>query len=45
MTTEQTILGALKTDRVTSRRGLLQKLFSVWFDALVYNQIMGRPAR
>ncbi len=43
MTTEQTVLGAVKTDRVTSRRGLLQKLFSVWFDAFVYNQIWEDP--
>lgn len=40
MTTLQT---ALQQDSIVTTQGFLQKLFSVWFDAFVYNQIWEDP--
>jgi S-adenosylmethionine-diacylglycerol 3-amino-3-carboxypropyl transferase len=40
MTTLQT---AVQTDSIASKQGILQKLFAVWFDAFVYNQIWEDP--
>ena len=43
MNSEQNVLEAVRTDGMTSRQGILQKLFAVWFDAFVYNQIWEDP--
>lgn len=40
MTTLQT---AVQTNSIATRQGFLQKLFAVWFDAFVYNQIWEDP--
>lgn len=40
MTTLQT---AVQQDSIVTTQGFLQKLFSVWFDAFVYNQIWEDP--
>ncbi|MEJ7846909.1 MAG: BtaA family protein [Pyrinomonadaceae bacterium] len=40
---EQLVLDAVRNDKVSSRQGILQKLFAVWFDAFVYNQIWEDP--
>src|SRR5690349_12506115 len=40
MTTLQT---AVQQDSIATGQGLLQKLFAVWFDAFVYNQIWEDP--
>lgn len=39
----KTLHTAVQTERITSRQGILQKLFAVWFDAFVYNQIWEDP--
>ncbi len=43
MSSEQNVLEAVRTNSITSKQGLLQKLFAVWFDAFVYNQIWEDP--
>jgi S-adenosylmethionine-diacylglycerol 3-amino-3-carboxypropyl transferase len=43
MNSEQNILEAVRTDGITSKQGFLQKLFALWFDAFVYNQIWEDP--
>lgn len=43
MNSEQNVLEAVRTERAVSRQGVLQKLFAVWFDAFVYNQIWEDP--
>ena len=40
MTTLQT---AVQNDSISTKQGLLQKMFAVWFDAFVYNQIWEDP--
>ena len=40
---DQTLRSAVQNDKPTSRQGFLQKLFAVWFDAFVYNQIWEDP--
>lgn len=40
---EQTLHSAVRNEKLTSRHGFLQKLFAVWFDAFVYNQIWEDP--
>lgn len=40
---EQLVLDAVRNEKVSSRQGILQKLFAVWFDAFVYNQIWEDP--
>lgn len=40
---ETTLHSAVQNKKLTSKQGLLQKLFAVWFDAFVYNQIWEDP--
>ncbi len=40
---EQLVLKAVRNESATSTQGILQKLFAVWFDAFVYNQIWEDP--
>jgi S-adenosylmethionine-diacylglycerol 3-amino-3-carboxypropyl transferase len=37
------VLGAVKQKEASKKQGVLQKLFAVWFDAFVYNQIWEDP--
>jgi S-adenosylmethionine-diacylglycerol 3-amino-3-carboxypropyl transferase len=37
------ILDAVQNEKSTTKQGFLQKLFAVWFDAFVYNQIWEDP--
>ena len=39
----KTLQTAVQTERLSSSQGVLQKMFSVWFDAFVYNQIWEDP--
>jgi S-adenosylmethionine-diacylglycerol 3-amino-3-carboxypropyl transferase len=39
-----TLQSAVQNKSVSSKQGLLQKLFAVWFDAFVYNQIWEDPS-
>ena len=43
MNANQNVLEAVCTERIATRQGILQKLFAVWFDAFVYNQIWEDP--
>lgn len=44
MSSEQDlVLGAVKQKDVSKKQSVLQKLFAVWFDAFVYNQIWEDP--
>ena len=43
MSANQQIIGAVKNRKISSKQGILQKLFAVWFDAFVYNQIWEDP--
>ena len=43
MSTEQLVLDAVKQKDVSKGQSILQKLFAVWFDAFVYNQIWEDP--
>lgn len=38
-----TLRTAVQSDSIATKQGLLQKLFAVWFDAFVYNQIWEDP--
>ena len=38
-----TLHAAVQNESLSSRQGLLQRLFTVWFDAFVYNQIWEDP--
>ncbi len=40
---EQLVLGAVRQKEASKKQGILQKLFAVWFDAFVYNQIWEDP--
>ncbi|MGI8640378.1 MAG: DUF3419 family protein [Pyrinomonadaceae bacterium] len=40
---EQLVLDAVKQKNASKKQGILQKLFAVWFDAFVYNQIWEDP--
>lgn len=40
---ETTLHSAVRNEKISSKQGLLQKLFAVWFDAFVYNQIWEDP--
>lgn len=40
---DQLLFDAVVTKKDRSRQGILQKLFAVWFDAFVYNQIWEDP--
>lgn len=37
------VLDAVQNEKTTTKQGFLQKLFAVWFDAFVYNQIWEDP--
>jgi S-adenosylmethionine-diacylglycerol 3-amino-3-carboxypropyl transferase len=39
----KTVHAAVQNERISSKQGLLQKLFALWFDAFVYNQIWEDP--
>ncbi|MBS1794394.1 MAG: BtaA family protein [Acidobacteria bacterium] len=39
----QQVLDAVRQENATKKQGVLQKLFAVWFDAFVYNQIWEDP--
>ena len=41
--TESTLHSAVRNKKLASKQGFLQKLFAVWFDAFVYNQIWEDP--
>ena len=38
-----TLRAAVQNESISSKQGLLQRLFAVWFDAFVYNQIWEDP--
>jgi S-adenosylmethionine-diacylglycerol 3-amino-3-carboxypropyl transferase len=38
-----TLRSSVKNESISSKQGLLQSLFAVWFDAFVYNQIWEDP--
>ncbi len=40
---ETTLHSAVRNEKISSKQGFLQKLFAVWFDAFVYNQIWEDP--
>jgi S-adenosylmethionine-diacylglycerol 3-amino-3-carboxypropyl transferase len=40
---QQSVLGAVSQKDVSKKQNILQKLFAVWFDAFVYNQIWEDP--
>lgn len=40
---EITLQSAVQNEKTTSKQGILQKMFAVWFDAFVYNQIWEDP--
>ena len=40
---ETTLHSAVQNKKVISKQGVLQKMFAVWFDAFVYNQIWEDP--
>ena len=40
---ETSLHSAVQNEKPTSKQGFLQKLFTVWFDAFVYNQIWEDP--
>ncbi len=40
---ETTLHSAVQNEAISSKQGFLQKLFAVWFDAFVYNQIWEDP--
>ncbi len=43
MSSEQLVLDAVKQKEVSKKQSILQKLFAIWFDAFVYNQIWEDP--
>ena len=40
---EKLVLGAVKQKKVSKKQNVLQRLFAIWFDAFVYNQIWEDP--
>ncbi len=40
---EATLHSAVRNEKLSTKQGFLQKLFAVWFDAFVYNQIWEDP--
>ncbi|MBX3243965.1 MAG: BtaA family protein [Acidobacteria bacterium] len=40
---EQLVLEAVRNEQAASKQGLLQRMFAIWFDAFVYNQIWEDP--
>ena len=43
MSSKHLVLDAVKQKNTSKKQGVLQKLFAVWFDAFVYNQIWEDP--
>jgi S-adenosylmethionine:diacylglycerol 3-amino-3-carboxypropyl transferase len=43
MSEQQLVLSAVRQEDASAKRSFLQKLFAVWFDAFVYNQIWEDP--
>src|SRR5262245_62480103 len=43
MSEQQLVLEAVSQKDASAKQGILQKLFAVWFDAFVYNQIWEDP--
>ncbi len=43
MSSEQLVLEAVKQKNSSKTQSVLQKLFALWFDAFVYNQIWEDP--
>ena len=43
MAAEQHVLAAVQNKKATSKQGVLQRMFAMWFDAFVYNQIWEDP--
>ncbi len=43
MSSEQLVHDAVKQKEVSKKQSVLQKLFAIWFDAFVYNQIWEDP--
>jgi S-adenosylmethionine-diacylglycerol 3-amino-3-carboxypropyl transferase len=43
MSSEQLVLEAVQNEKTTTKQGIMQKMFAVWFDAFVYNQIWEDP--
>ncbi len=43
MTSETQIIDAVSNNKITTKSGLMQRLFAYWFDAFVYNQIWEDP--
>jgi S-adenosylmethionine-diacylglycerol 3-amino-3-carboxypropyl transferase len=43
MNNETTLQSAVQNEKTASKQGILQKLFAIWFDAFVYNQIWEDP--
>ena len=43
MSEQQLVLDAVKQKDASKKQSILQKLFAVWFDAFVYNQIWEDP--
>jgi S-adenosylmethionine-diacylglycerol 3-amino-3-carboxypropyl transferase len=41
--TRTSLNSAVQNEKLSTKQGLLQKLFAVWFDAFVYNQIWEDP--
>ncbi len=42
-TTEQNVFDAVTTSKRATKDGILQRIFALWFDAFVYNQIWEDP--
>ena len=40
---ERLVFEAVKSEKISAKQKILQKLFAVWFDAFVYNQIWEDP--
>src|SRR4051812_9987031 len=40
---EASLQSAVQHETTTTKQGLMQKMFAVWFDAFVYNQIWEDP--
>ncbi len=40
---ETTLHSAVQNEKISTKQGFLQKLFAIWFDAFVYNQIWEDP--
>lgn len=43
MLSERQLIDAVSTSKITTKSGIMQRLFAYWFDAFVYNQIWEDP--